>query len=82
MLAGGTRQEGCFFCVFFFSGWRRRQDFAGGGRGESTQGGKTMLVGGGRVRCAVCADESFSFKKKISWSCSGGGVNLTVCVEP
>lgn len=41
-----------------------------------------MLVGGGRVRCAVCADESFSFKKKISWSCSGGEVNLTVCVEP
>lgn len=52
-----------FFCGFF-SGWRR-QDFAGDGRGESTQGGKTMLVGGGRVRCAVCADESFSFKKRF-----------------
>lgn len=24
-----------------------------------------MLVGGGRVRCAVCADESFSFKKRF-----------------
>lgn len=56
---------GVFFWCVFFSGWRRRQDFAGDGRGESTQGGKTMLVGGGRVRCAVCADESFSFKKRF-----------------
>lgn len=55
---------GVFFLCVFFSGWRR-QDFAGDGRGESTQGGKTMLVGGGRVRCAVCADESFSFKKRF-----------------
>lgn len=40
-----------------------------------------MFDGGGRVRCAVCADGSFSFIH-ISWSCSGCRCNLTVGVEP
>lgn len=40
-----------------------------------------MLDGRGRVRCAVCADESFSYKN-ISGSRSGGRCNLDVCVVP
>lgn len=57
MLAGGTRQKGfrmedkTGFC------WWRLE---GGGEQE---GSRNMLGGGGRIRCAVCADESFSFEK-------------------
>lgn len=43
---------------------------------------RKMLYGGDRVRCAVCADGSFSPEKNVSWSRSGGRRNLTVCVEP
>lgn len=57
MLAGGTRQKGfrmeekTGFCWWSLAG-------------EEQEGSRNMLGGGGKIRCAVCADESFSFERK------------------
>lgn len=57
---------------------KRRQDkavegaFAGSGGGER-KGSRTFSDGRDRVRCAVCADGSFS-PTNISESCSGGRI--------
>lgn len=82
MLAGGTRQKGfrmeekTGFC------WWRLE----GGEGGEKEGSRNMLGGGGRIRCAVCADESFSFEKKTNKTFLGAALEadlkLTVCVEP